>query len=99
MGVIDVEFDIGVEGLQPASGCFHLGLTDLVHAEEDLALQVAVVDHVEVDDANGADAGGGEVEQDGAAETAGTDDEDFGGLELLLGFETESRNDDVAVVA
>ncbi len=61
-------------------GGFHFGFADLVHAEEDLALEVAVVDDVEVDDADGADAGGGEIEEDGAAEATGADDEDFGGF-------------------
>ena len=38
-------------------------LADVGHAVDHLALQVGLVDHVEVDDAEGADAGGGQVEQ------------------------------------
>src|SRR5580658_1798841 len=99
MGVVDIEPDIGIEGFESAAGGFHFGFADLVYAEEHLALEVAVVNDVEVYDADGTDAGGGEVEEDGAAEAAGTDDKDFGGFEFLLGFEAESGDDDVAVVA
>lgn len=44
----------------------------------DLAVQVGALDDVAVDEADGADAGAGDVLRGGAAETAGADDEDFG---------------------
>ena len=66
---------------------------------DDLALQVAGVDDVEVDEAEGADAGGGEVEGERRAESAGAHAEDFGGFELLLALHAHFGQDEVARVA
>jgi hypothetical protein len=44
----------------------------------DLALQVRELHHIIVDQADTADAGGGEVEGEWGAETAGADDQDTG---------------------
>ena len=57
------------------------------------------VDDVEVDEAERADAGGGEVERERRAEAAGADAEDLGGLELLLAFHADFGQDEVARVA
>src|SRR4029077_6667080 len=56
-------------------------------------------DDVEVDEAEGAHAGGGEVEGQGGAEAAGSDAEDPGGLELLLAFHADLGKEEVARVA
>jgi hypothetical protein len=48
-------------------------------AVDDLAMQVAEVDHVVVDDANGADARRGQVERGRRAQTASTDEHHPGG--------------------
>ena len=66
---------------------------------DDLALQVGFVDGVEVDQADGADAGSGEVERERRAEAAGADAEDLGGLELLLALHADLGEDEVAGVA
>ena len=50
-----------------------LGLAEPVGRVDDLALQVRVVDDVGIDDAERADACGGEVERRGRAEPAGAD--------------------------
>ena len=42
-----------------------LAVADAVHVVEDLALQVRRVDHVHVDDAEGAHAGRGQVQRGG----------------------------------
>ena len=81
-----------------------LGGVDLEHADgrggvDDLALQVAGVDDVEVDEAERADAGRGEVERERRAEAAGADAEDAGGLQLLLAFHADLGQDQVARVA
>ncbi len=99
MRVIDVQPDIWVERLQPAASRFHFWFADLVYAEEDLALQVAIVYHVEIHDADGAYTSCGQIQQDGTAQTAGSDNEDFGGFQFLLGFDTETRDDDMAIIS
>ena len=65
----------------------------------DLAMQVAQVDRVVVDDADPADAGGGEVERGGAAEAARTDDQRVRGAQLLLSFDPDLRQQDVPAIA
>lgn len=50
-----------------------------------MAVQVGELDDVVVDDADGADAGAGDVLRGGAAEAAGTDDEDAAVDEAELG--------------
>jgi len=73
------DLDLGVEVAQGASGRFHLGLAHPVGVVEDLALQVGDLDPVAVDQGDGADPGGGEVEGGGGPEAAGSDDGDLGG--------------------
>ena len=76
-----------------------LGPADVGLPVDDLALQVRLVDDVVVDDAERADAGGGEVEQRRAAEAARADDEHLGVLEPLLAGHADVRDDEVPAVA
>ena len=66
---------------------------------EDLALQVRHVDGVELDEAEPAHAGGGEVEPDGRAEPAGADHEDARVLQPPLPLHPDLGDDEVAAVA
>jgi len=61
--------------------------------------RLAGVDGVEVDQAESADAGGGEIEGEGRAEAAGAHAEDLGCLELLLALHADLGQDEVARVA
>ena len=66
---------------------------------EDLALQVALVDDVEVDEADAADAGRGQVERGGRAEPAGADQQHAAGLQPALPVDPDLGHDQVARVA
>ena len=57
------------------------------------------VDDVEVDEAERADAGGGEIERGWRAEPARADEQHARALELLLPLETDLGEDEVAAVA
>ena len=76
-----------------------LGLPDVALPVDDLALQVGLVDLVELGDAEGADAGRGQVEQGGAAEAAGPDHQDLGVLQPLLPRHPDVGDDQVPAVA
>ena len=65
----------------------------------DLPLQVRVVDHVGVDDAEGADSGCREIERRRGAEPAGSDQEDTCVEQLLLPLLADLRDQDVPRVA
>ena len=88
---IDVEHRFG--------GGIELLAADVFGAVDHLALQVGVIDHVEIDQADAADAGGGEVEAQGRAEAAGADQADVGVLQLELPFHADFGHDQVAAIA
>jgi len=66
---------------------------------DDLALQVGLVDGVELDDAQRAHARGREVHQDRGTETTRADREHLGVLEPLLPVHPDVGDDQVAAVA
>ncbi len=98
-GVVLDHVHVLVQALEHDLGGVHLELADGGLRVDDLALQVRLVDDVEVHEADGADAGGGEVERERRAEAAGADAEDLRGLELLLALHADLGQDEVAGVA
>ena len=66
---------------------------------DDLPLEVGEVHHVEVHDADGADAGRGQVERQRRAEPAGADREHPRRLELPLALDADLRQQQVPGVA
>ena len=96
MGLDD---DVGVEVGDAVLRGFDLGASDVAGAVDDLALEVGAVDDVEVDDAEGADAGGGEVDEHGRAEPARADGEHFAVDQLALPEGADLVHDQVAGVA
>ena len=98
-GVVLHDVHEGVQALEHDLGGVDLELADGGGGVDDLALQVAGVDGVEVDQAERADAGGGEIECERRAQAAGADAQDLGGLQLLLAFHADFGQDQVARVA
>src|SRR4029079_16455476 len=80
-------------------GRLRLRLTDVGLAVDDLPLQVGLVDLVELRDSERADPGRGQVQQGGAAETAGADHEHPGVLQPLLAGHPDVGDDQVPAVA
>lgn len=72
-----------------------LGFTDAQSgcAVNNLALQVAFVDDVEINQANMPHAGSGEVQRQRRAKPAGSDQEHAALLEFALPFHTKLRQD------
>lgn len=98
-GVVEFDVDERVHFAEAGGGAFELGFSDPGFAVEDLALEVGGIDGVVVDEADRADAGGGEVHGGGRAEGAGTDEEDGGVFQALLAFLSDVRDEDVAGIA
>ena len=92
---VDVRVDLGDRLL----GGLGLGLAHVGDAVDDLALQVRLVDRVEVHDAERADAGRGQVEQRRRAEAARAHDEHLRVLQALLPGHADVGDDQVARVA
>jgi len=104
VGAVDDGFefddvDVGVEVLEAFGGGFYFVFADGGHAEENLALEITGTDDVDVGQADGADAGGGEVEADGAAETTSADAQHFGVDELELAGHADLGEEEMAFVA
>ena len=87
---------MGVDLENPRLGRFDLGFADPAGAVDHLALQVGVIDHVEVDDADAANAGCGQVQQQRRTQAAGANAEDGRGFEPLLALHAHFRQDQVA---
>ena len=90
---------VRVQVADPVARRLDLLAADVLRPVEHLALQVRRVDDVELDDAEPADARGGEVEPDGRAEPARADHEDARGLEPPLPLDPDLGDDEVAAVA
>ena len=88
----------GIEVAQAVGGGLDLGPPHGRAAEEDLAVQVALVHHVEVDEPERADAGRRQVEPERRAEAAGADHQHLGRLELALPASADLGHDQVAAV-
>src|SRR5205085_11183744 len=75
--VVGDDVDVGVERGQGLLGRVHLALTHPVEVVEDLALEVGLVHHVHVDDAEGSDPGRGQVEGRRRPQATGAEQEDL----------------------
>jgi hypothetical protein len=78
--------DGGIERLETRAARFGLGSADAGSVKQHLALQIGLIDRIEVHQTDGADAGRGQVQRRGGAYAAGTDEEHTRGLEAPLTF-------------
>ena len=76
-----------------------LRAADVGRAVEDLPLQVAEIHDIEVDDAERADAGGGQVHRHRRTQAAGADAQHLGRFQLALTVHADFRHDEVPAVA
>ncbi len=72
-GFVFDDFRVGVQVLEPLGGCLHLVFADVGDAKENLPLEIAWADDIDIGQADGADAGGGQVEADGASQPSRSD--------------------------
>jgi hypothetical protein len=96
---VEDDLDVGVDLGDRLLGRESLGLVDVADAVDDLALEVGLVDGVELGDAERADPCGCEVEQGGRAQATGADHEHLGVLQALLTRHAHVGDDQVAAVA
>ncbi len=98
-GVVRRDADVRVDREQPVLRGIELRAADVRRPVQNLPLQVAEVHDVEIDDADRADAGCGEIHRDRRSQAAGADAEDLRGLELLLPQHADFRQDQMTAVA
>jgi hypothetical protein len=92
-------FDIGVDAIDRGLGGFGFWAADVRCAVNDLALEIGKVNGVEIDDADFADTGGGQVHRNGRAESAGADADDAGGADFFLTGQADFGQNQMARVA
>ncbi len=93
------EFDMRVERSGEAPGAVGLERADALRVMDQLAVQVGERDAVIVDDAQRADAGAGEIGDDGTAQPAGPHDQHAGALQRLLAGAAHALEHQVAGIA
>ncbi len=96
--VVDLDGDLRVERIEPVAGRLQLRATDIWGSVDNLALEIAVVNDIEVDDPDAPDAGRGQIQRHRRAETASTDAQHTGRLELQLPVHADLGHDEVATV-
>ena len=98
-GVVLDDVERGVERVELLLRGVDLLASNILGRVNDLALQIAGVDHVKVDEAQSANSRCGQVESQRRAEAACADAKDFGGLEALLALHADLGQDQMAGVA
>ena len=93
------DLDRRVHRRQPIARRIELPLADIGRAVDNLPVQVARVDDVEVDQTERADAGRRQVHRGGRTQSAGADAQHPRRLQLALPVDADLRHDQVAAVA
>ncbi len=101
VGDMRADLDIAVETCDLSAGGLGLwsGGGGIGFVKENLALQVALLDEVAVDEDEGADTGSGKQRGRGCAGGSAADDGDCGAGKALLSFMTDGRKEHLARVA
>ena len=89
----------GIEGEEFFLGGVELAAANVLGGVDDLPLQIARVNHIEIDETESADAGCGQIQRKRRAQTARSHAEDARGLQLLLALHAHFGQDEVARVA
>ena len=97
--LVGLDVDLGVERGQAVASGLQLRAADVRRAMQNLSLKVALVDGVEIDDAERADAGRGQVQRRRRSQAAGADAQHAPALDAPLPFHADLRQDEVTAVA
>ena len=98
-GVVKHDLDVRIEAADGFPGGLGFGPADIRGAVENLALEVGEVHRVEVDDAEFADARGGQIHRDGRPEPACPEAQHAGGANFLLALQPHFGQTQVPRVA
>ena len=96
---MDNHIYVWVVSLDVVDGRLDLGTAYVGGVVQHLALQVGQFNNVEVDDADGANAGQRQVDCGGRAQSAGADNQGFGTHQCALTFAANVAHDDVAAIS
>ena len=93
--IMNDDFDARVDAVDGFLGRLRFGPADVGVGVKNLALQIGEIDVVEVNDAEFADAGCGQIHGDGRAESSRANTQDTRGTDFLLAGQTDFGKDQV----
>src|SRR5207249_6772117 len=93
--VMNDDFDAGVDAVDGFLDRLRFGPADVGVGVKNLALEIGEIDGVEINNAEFADAGGGQIHGDGRAESSRANAQDTGGTDFLLAGQTDFGQDQV----
>ena len=94
-GVVKDDMDVGIDILDAIARAIELLASHVLRAVQDLALEIRIVDNVEIDQPKCADAGRGQVKRDRRSEPASANAKHLGRLELFLPLQRYLRHDEM----
>ena len=98
-GLVLVDLDIRIDVAHPVGGRIELLAADVLGAVNHLPLQVGEIHHVEIHQADAADARRRQIQPERRAQAARADQQHLGLLQLQLAFHADFRHDQMAAVA
>src|SRR5215831_8502287 len=97
--LVSVDLHVWIDVGQTVFRGLQLFAPDILRAVQNLSLQVAVINDVEIDQSQSPDARSGKVESEWRTEPARADQQHARGLQFALAFQSDLGQDQVAVVA
>src|SRR5262249_44625752 len=97
--LVGLDLHFRIDRVQAIARRRELRSSHVAGAVKDLPLEVAVIDDVEVDEAERPDAGRRQIHRDWRSEAARADAQDLGGFEVALPVVADLRHDEVAGIA
>ena len=82
--IVKDHIDVRIEGVDGFPGGLRFGAANVGIGVENLTLQIRIIHHVEIRDAEFTDARGGEIQRDGRAQSARADAKNAGRAQLFL---------------
>jgi hypothetical protein len=77
---MNIYFYEWIERLQPTFSRGRFRVPHFLNAKQNLALQITIINHIEVNNSNRADACRGQIEQHRASQSSRPNDQNFGSL-------------------
>ena len=96
---VEIDAHFGIDGLEAIASGMQFRTADVGRAVQDLALKIAEIDDIEIDDADAAHAGGGEIQAERRTEAAGADQQHAGRFQSFLAVHADFRHDEMTAVA
>ena len=97
--MVRLDRDLRVDRRQSLAARLHFRHADCGRGVQDLPLQVREIDDIAIDQTDGADSGGSEIESGRRAEPPGTDEQDLRLVQLYLALATYVAENNLTAIS